>query len=146
MNSFGRAIGSLAAMCTVFTCAANAFAKVEPAIGHWSTPAAHGVVAITRCGGSICGRLIASDTMRANPHLRDSNNADPALRNRLVHGMLLLSGFHHTADGWDGGTIYNPEDGHTYKATITMTNPNTLDLKGCLVWPVCKTQTWHRTR
>jgi uncharacterized protein (DUF2147 family) len=151
MTDFSRTITGLTAICTLFACtlfagSTEAIARQDAAIGRWSTPANHGVVEIRPCGGGICGRLVGSDVIRATPGVRDTRNSDTAKRNRPLKGIALLSGFHHTPDGWDGGSIYNPEDGHTYKATITMTGANTLNLKGCIVWPACKTQEWHRTR
>jgi uncharacterized protein (DUF2147 family) len=151
MTGLSRTIIGLTAICTIFagTVVAGttaAIASPVSAIGRWATPANHGVVEIRPCAGGICGRLIGSDVIRATPGVRDTRNGDTAKRNRLLKGIMLLSGFHRTADGWDGGSVYNPEDGHTYKATITMTGANTLNLKGCIIWPACKTQEWHRTR
>ncbi|WP_420383101.1 DUF2147 domain-containing protein [Novosphingobium sp.] len=146
MTVSSKNILRLAAICALLAGAADAMAKPDPAVGRWGTPADHGIVDIRSCGGGICGRLIGSDVIRSTPGKKDSRNTDTAKRNRPLKGVTLLSGFHKTANGWDGGSVYNPEDGRTYKATITMDGPNTLDLKGCIVWPACKTQEWHRTR
>ncbi|MEW9856753.1 DUF2147 domain-containing protein [Novosphingobium sp. M1R2S20] len=118
----------------------------ESVLGHWRTPAKNGHVEITRCGESVCGRLIESDNIRANPELRDANNKNEAKRDRRLKNLQILGGFKGEAKQWTGGTIYNPEDGGTYKATITPAGANTLKLKGCIVWPLCKTQTWTRIR
>ena len=118
----------------------------DTAIGKWRTPSRHGVVDITRCGASLCGRLIESDNIRTHPDLRDVNNKDTSQRSRKLKDLQILGGFTRKSDTWDGGTIYNPEDGGTYKATITPAGDDTLKLKGCIVWPLCKTQTWTRIR
>lgn len=118
--------------------------RPEQAMGRWSTPSRHGVVEIAACGSSICGRLMESDHIRTNPAYPDSANRDPALRSRALKGLTILQGFRRDGEGWSGGTIYNPEDGGTYKATVTLADANTLKLKGCIVWPLCKTQTWKR--
>jgi uncharacterized protein (DUF2147 family) len=135
-------------IATIVCCAALggslAHAQPDEAFGRWSTPSRHGVVEITPCGGGVCGRLIESDAIRANPDARDTQNKDAAQRGRPLRGLALLNGFHRGTDGWDGGIIYNPEDGGTYHATITMDGRDTLKLKGCIVWPLCKSQTWHR--
>ena len=151
MTGFSRSIIGLTAICAVFACAllagaTEAIASPVGAVGRWATPANHGVVEIRPCVSGICGRLIGSDIIRATPGVRDTRNGDTTKRNRHLRGTALLSGFHQTLDGWDGGSIYNPEDGRTYKATITMNGGNTLNLKGCIVWPACKTQEWHRAR
>jgi len=115
------------------------------ALGLWKTETKNGVVEITRCGPSICGRLVTSDHIRTNPKLKDVNNSNPALRNRQLKGLLILNGF--TADGatWNGGKIYNADDGKTYSARLTPAG-NQLKVRGCVFVPLCKTQTWTRVR
>lgn len=121
-------------------------ANSDSVIGKWRTPSKHGVVDIARCGSSLCGRLVESDNIRTNPELRDVNNKDVAKRARKLKDLQILGGFTRSGDAWNGGTIYNPEDGGTYKATITPAGNDTLKLKGCIVWPLCKTQNWTRIR
>jgi len=115
-------------------------------VGRWQTPTRHGVVEITACGNSVCGRLVDSDGLRANPALRDVHNKDVAQRERQLKGLLILQGFSSKGSEWTGGTIYNAEDGGTYQATLTPAGPDTLKLKGCIVWPLCKTQVWTRLK
>lgn len=119
-------------------------AEPDSVLGTWRTPTKHGVVRIERCGTSICGRLVESDNIRKNPDLRDLNNKDEGKRGRRLKGLPILSGFNRDGGKWSGGTVYNPEDGGTYKGTITPVTTSTLKLKGCIVWPLCKTQTWTR--
>ena len=125
---------------------AAAAASPDSAVGRWHTQNRNGVVEIERCGASICGRLVNSDGLRANPNLADTKNKDAAQRGRKLMGVQLIGGFQRGNDGWTGGTIYNPEDGGTYKATVTLDDADHLKLKGCIVWPLCKTQTWTRIR
>jgi uncharacterized protein (DUF2147 family) len=146
MKDFSRAILGLAVLFTGFANAADARARPEDALGNWSAPSKHGVVEITACGPGICGRLLQSDAINANADARDTQNSDAALRNRPLKGVKMLAGFARAQNGWTGGTIYNPEDGHTYHATITVSGPTTLIVKGCVIWPLCKTQTWQRIR
>ncbi len=108
------------------------------------TETRHGVVEITSCGSSICGRLVDSDSIRANPQKRDDNNKDAAQRQRLLKGLPMLQGFSGHASQWDGGSVYNPDDGGTYHGTLTIVDPNTLKVRGCIVWPLCKSQIWKR--
>ena len=121
-------------------------ANPDVAVGKWRTPSRHGVVDISPCGASLCGRLIESDNIRTNSDLRDVNNKEAAKRSRKLKDLQILGGFTRGSTAWNGGTIYNPEDGGTYKATITPAGADTLKLKGCIVWPLCKTQTWTRIR
>ncbi len=141
---YGFAIG-LAAISAGVIFSAPAGAQADSAFGHWSTPSKHGVVDVAPCGAGVCGHLVSSDAIRADAEARDVHNADAAQRGRPLKGVSMLAGFTRGDNAWTGGTIYNPEDGRTYKATITMADANTLNLKGCIVWPACKTQEWHRT-
>ncbi|CAN5218517.1 DUF2147 domain-containing protein [soil metagenome] len=118
----------------------------ESVLGRWQTPVRHGVVEIAKCGSSICGSLIESDGLRADPHLKDVNNKDASQRARALKGLTILKGFTWKPGAWNGGTIYNAEDGGTYNATLTPTTADVIKLKGCIVWPLCKTQTWTRIR
>lgn len=126
--------------------AASGDSPADAAIGLWQTEVRHGLVEISRCGQSLCGKIVDSDGLKANPALLDTKNKDPKLRARPLKGMTILKGFSWRGNAWSGGTIYNAEDGGTYNATITIADTKHLKLKGCVVWPLCKTQTWTRLR
>jgi len=113
-------------------------------VGLWQTPTNGGQVRISRCGQALCGTLVNSDHIRADANARDTHNRDAAQRNRTLRGLQMLSGFTGGPAEWTGGSVYNPADGRTYRGTITLTNDNTLRLRGCVVAPLCKTQTWTR--
>lgn len=123
---------------------AAATATPDSVLGRWMTETRGGVVDITRCGPSICGTLVDSEHLRTNPDLRDMRNRTVALRARPLKGLRLLSGFTLKGGAWTGGTIYNADDGNTYKATVTPVDATHLKLTGCVVWPLCRTQIWTR--
>lgn len=137
---------ALAMVAAMVVSGSASAAGPDSVVGKWRTPSKHGVVEIARCGASLCGRLVESDNIRTNPDLRDVNNKDAGKRGRKLKDLQILGGFTRGAGQWSSGTIYNPEDGGTYKATITPAGNDTLKLKGCIVWPLCKTQTWTRMR
>lgn len=114
--------------------------------GLWQTPTNGGQVRISRCGQALCGALVTSDHIRADPNRRDVHNRDAAQRNRTLRNLPLLNGFTGGPAEWRGGTVYNPEDGRTYSGSIRLTDDNTLRLQGCVVRPLCRTQTWTRIR
>ncbi len=114
--------------------------------GLWATPTRGGQVEITKCGASVCGRLVSSEGIKADPAIKDANNTDAAQRGRLLKGLLILKGFAGGPTEWTGGEIYNAEDGKTYGATLTLNADDTLNVRGCVFVPLCKTQTWTRVR
>jgi len=126
--------------------AAAAAVSPDAAIGRWRTETRNGIVEVERCGGSICGKLVSSDGLRTNPNMLDINNKDAALRGRRLKDLQVLGGFTRSGGNWTGGTIYNGEDGGTYKATVTPIDADHLKVKGCIIWPLCKSQTWTRIR
>jgi uncharacterized protein (DUF2147 family) len=123
---------------------AGAAHATSPIEGRWLTPVQHGVIEITACGETICGHVVSSDHIKSDPGLKDSHNKDAALRDRPVKGLTMLAGFTGGPKEWKGGTAYNPDDGNTYKGSLTLADPNTLKVTGCVVFPLCKTQTWTR--
>ncbi|MBI1685318.1 DUF2147 domain-containing protein [Caulobacter hibisci] len=114
--------------------------------GLWQTETNGGQVEIARCGNSLCGKLVTSNTIKANPGVKDDKNKDASLRNRPLKGLQLLWGFSGGPEEWTGGKVYKADDGKIYSGTITMLNADTLKLKGCVVAPLCKTQTWTRVK
>lgn len=113
-------------------------------VGVWMTGDSHGLVEVFNCGGKICGKILTSDQIRADPTLKDTENKDPTLRNRTLKGLVIMTGFSGGPPRWSGGAIYRPSNGGVYQGAIEMTDPNTLKLKGCIVAPICASQTWKR--
>lgn len=132
-------------MIALLLAAAVAAPSADAAIGRWKTESKNAIVEIAPCATSICGRIVTSDGIKANPDLRDTENKDPALRMRKLAGMQILGGFVRGDGAWTGGTIYKADDGGTYKATVTPLDADHLQVKGCWFF-VCKSQTWTRLR
>ncbi|MGH6980206.1 MAG: DUF2147 domain-containing protein [Stellaceae bacterium] len=119
--------------------------------GRWLTESGKGVIAISPCGDSICGRI---DWMKTPPGgdpnyiPRDKNNPDPARRQLPMCGLQIIYGFHH--DGadpkrWVEGKLYDPESGDTYHGNITVVDSNHLRLRGYIGIPLLgESQLWTR--
>ncbi len=137
---------ALAAACLLATSTLVTPAFAADPTGLWLTPTRSGQVEISKCGNGLCGRLVSSEGLKADPALKDVNNSNAGLRGRALKGRTILTGFSGGPQEWTGGSIYNAEDGKTYSGTITMDGDNTLKLRGCVVVPLCKTQVWTRLR
>jgi len=119
-------------------------------IGIWLTESGSGQVEIAPCGTTLCGKIVWLKeplTDKGEPKT-DGNNPNEAQRQRPILGLAMLEGFAPaTSGGWDGGTIYNPEDGKTYKCVLALDDPDRLRVRGYVGIPLLgKTQIWTRVR
>lgn len=121
-----------------------ASAQAAGATGVWRTSAGADVE-LTACGAALCGKLLNSPQIAAQPGLKDALNKDAALRNRPLKGLQILSGFSGGPTKWTKGRVYNPEDGATYSGSIELAGDK-LKLTGCAAPMLCRTQTWTRVR
>lgn len=114
-------------------------------LGVWRTPSDGGsTVRISACGDAVCGQIVSSPALRADPNLRDGRNSDASLRTRRLQGLRILQVRPQGPGRWSDGWVYNPTDGKTYRGSITLTPEGRLRLTGCVVRPLCQTQTWTR--
>jgi len=119
-------------------------ARAADVAGLWRTPVAGGVIRIEHCGEEICGRSVSSAELLANPDQADIRNPDPALRGRPVKGLLVLKLPAKGVDEWGDGWIYDPRRGATYHGAAKLDDSGVLKVTGCIVVPLCQTQTWTR--
>ena len=103
--------------------------------GYWRTAGGNGIVEITHCGadGALCGKIawFRLDPNDPNPQGLDLKNPDPSRRSRPLCGLIFMYGFRPNGLGhWDGGTVYDVENGNTYSVMITLRPDGKLDLHG----------------
>jgi len=119
-------------------------------VGIWLTESGSGHVEIAPCGARLCGKIVWLKeplTEKGEPKT-DGNNPNEAQRQRPILGLAMLEGFvPATSGGWEGGTIYNPEDGKTYKCVLALEDSNRLRVRGYVGIPLLgQTQIWTRVR
>jgi len=125
--------------------------------GLWRTPSGDNgaaIVEIVRDGKQFRGTIVWLEKPLYGPNEErpgqpkvDLNNPDPKLRERPVIGLEILHGFKWNArkNRWDGGTIYDPGNGKTYKCKMTLENPDTLKVRGFIGFSLLgRTEVWHR--
>ncbi|MGN8158200.1 DUF2147 domain-containing protein [Salinisphaera sp. RV14] len=122
--------------------AAAANDKSDDITGVWQTKTG-GYVQVYNNGGRYAGRIVGSASGKPR---YDTKNPDPDKRGRRLLGIVILHGLKYQGHGeYDGGHIYDPNSGKTYKAKATLKGPDTLDARGYIgVSLFGKTQTWHR--
>ena len=108
----------------------------EPSlIGDWLVKDGYANIRIDNCGGKMWGIVAWEKT----PGGVDNENPDPAKKGRPILGMPILLGMAPAKEpGKWTGEIYNSQNGKMYSASISLADENTLDLEGCLVWPLCR--------
>ena len=72
----------------------------------------------------------------------DRKNPDKSLRSRKLLGVNILTSLTKNGKKWEGGKIYNPMNGKTYKCAIWLEG-NTLKVRG-YVGVFYETHTWTR--
>jgi uncharacterized protein (DUF2147 family) len=119
--------------------------------GVWLTEDRDAAIAIAPCGGDwllLCGRIVwlkdATDES-GRPRL-DSRNPDPARRGRPICGLVVMGGLRPAGpNSWDGGAVYNPQDGRIYSGDMALLADRTLRVRAYLGMPFFgQTQVWTR--
>jgi uncharacterized protein (DUF2147 family) len=132
----GRAFASVVVVTGVWSAAADAASEDSPE-GYWLTKGY--LVEISRCGEAFCGRLAGLKQTRRPERARlDSRNRDPGKRRRPLCGIDLFGGFRaagREAGKWEGGWIYNPDDGNTYSSIARLESPDRLKVRGYVAIP-----------
>jgi uncharacterized protein (DUF2147 family) len=131
------------------TASAAAPEQDPSAVGRWLIESGKAAVDIYRCGSDrLCGKVawLRRPVGQDGKPLTDRNNPSPALQRRPICGMVTMGGFTRTGrNSWGGGWAYDPENGSTYKAEMTLENPGVLKLRGYIGMPFFGvTQTWTR--
>ena len=118
-------------------------------LGDWLTASNDAHVRIAPCAETpdrLCGTIVwlAAPKTDAGEVKVDRNNPDPNLQTRPIIGTRILSGMQ--ADGpnaWDGGTIYDPSVGKSYRSNMKLGAPGQLLVEGCILL-FCRQQVWRR--
>ena len=117
-------------------------------IGVWETGQSH--VEVYKCKELLCGRIIAlaEPLDKDGEEKTDKNNPDSALKSRLLIGMNFMEGFSQKSDkNWEGGTVYDPRNGKTYKCKMTLKNDGTLKVRGYVgISMFGRTVAWSRVK
>ena len=115
--------------------------------GTWRMDNGKVTVRVSDCGGNLCGTIVglSKPLGKDGKPKRDKHNPNPALRDRPVIGIAILSGLKSAgSNAWEG-SIYNPDDGNTYKSKVKLASPSHLKVKGCVAF-ICKSMDFHKVK
>jgi uncharacterized protein (DUF2147 family) len=110
--------------------------------GDWQVEDGVANIRVAECNGAMWGAV----SWEKRPGGLDKNNPDVSKRTRPTLGMITLLDMKKKpkTDEW-AGKVYDAKDsGKLYSATIRPKGPDELEIEGCLVWPLCGSQTWTR--
>ena len=132
----------------VFTLTLSAQMESEAMLGVWETGNGKARIKVDKTQDKYNGRIVwlrEPNNEEGKPKV-DKNNPDEKLRTKPLLGYSLLKNFYFVEkEVWDAGTIYDPETGSTYSCTITMTDVNTLDVRGYIGLSLFgRTDVWKR--
>jgi uncharacterized protein (DUF2147 family) len=114
-------------------------AQAQNILGKWATEAGDAQVEIYQQGDKYNGKIV---WLKQGPETTDKHNPDAKLQSRKLMGVNILSNLVKKKDKWEGGSIYNPKNGKTYKCKIWVEKGH-LMVRGYL-GPFYETQTWTK--
>lgn len=141
-------IGAFLIAITTYPLTASAQSEANAILGVWETGNGKARIKIDQNGDKYSGRIVwlrEPNDETGKPKL-DKNNPDEGFRKKPLLGYTMLKDFIYAGKKvWEEGTIYDPESGSTYSCTITMTDENTLDVRGYIgVSLFGRTDVWKR--
>ncbi len=117
-------------------------------LGLWQTGTGKAKIKITKYGEKYGGKISwLKDPNRADGSQKmDDKNPDKLKQKNTILGLNNLLGFTFSGKKtYEGGSIYDPENGKTYKCIITLEDENTLKVRGYIgIQLLGRTDTWKR--
>jgi uncharacterized protein (DUF2147 family) len=129
--------------------------SADAILGDWHTTGNKSVVKIIKRDGHYFGQIVSLGKpnwpvddklgMGGKPR-NDRKNPDPALRDRPIVGLEIVSGFSYAGKNrWADGKVYDPESGKTYSGKMTLLPDNHLELRGFIgISLIGRSVTWTR--
>lgn len=103
--------------------------------GTWRISSGKVTIRISYCGGkSICATIVGLAkplNKKGQPKL-DKNNPNAALKTRPIIGLQVANGLKPSGANQWRGTIYNADDGHSYRGSATLIG-NQLSMSACIL-------------
>jgi uncharacterized protein (DUF2147 family) len=131
----------------LFASTTSVLAAAASPFGVWVLNDGRVTVRVHECGSALCGHIAALkepiSKIDGKPKV-DRENPKPALRKRPLIGLAVLTGMKSRGAATWIGEIYNPDDGKTYSASMTLDGRNNMMVKACIVGVFCKTNKFVR--
>ena len=106
----------------------------ERICGKWESADKDVAIKIYMQDGEFKAEIIWFSNTEGKPmyYWKDVHNPDPALRDRKLLGMSVLSGLKYNAvtDSWEGGMVYDSKHGKDWNASATLDKKGVLKVRG----------------
>jgi len=116
--------------CLLFT-SSQIFGQADKIAGIWVPAKGTSQVRIFKAtNGKYYGKV---EWLKEDKDKLDVNNPDEKLRNKKIWGLMILKdfSFNKEKNRWEGGTVYDPDNGKTYDCYMWFDgDDNTMTLKG----------------
>jgi uncharacterized protein (DUF2147 family) len=131
---------SFLAICAATFLLVGVAVAAEPT-GEWRVANGDANIRIDDCDGTLWGIISWEKESGV-----DSNNPNPAERNRPTLGLHILLAMKPTKPGLWQGEVYNAENGKTYSSRMSLTSPDVLRIEGCVLGFLCGGENWTRIK
>jgi uncharacterized protein (DUF2147 family) len=120
----------------------------DAVLGVWKNGEGTGMVQIYKKGDKYFGRIVwlkVPNNPDGTPRT-DVNNPDESKRKTPLKGLENMRNFTYTGENkWENGSIYDPKNGSDYSCEMTLTDANTLEVRGFIgVSLFGRTDVWKR--
>jgi len=120
----------------------------DAVLGVWKNGEGTGMIQIYKQGDKYFGRIVwlqVPNNPDGTPRT-DVNNPEEKMRKSPLKGLVNMRDFTHSGEGkWASGRIYDPKNGKDYSCEMTLTDPNTLEVRGFIgVALFGRTDVWKR--
>jgi len=112
-------------------------AQADRIVGFWLSEDEDAQIKIFKAtNGKYYGKIVWLDEPLEDDGVTpkvDDENPDVSLQDRPIMGLQLLNAFQYDSKDkeWEGGTIYDPDNGKTYSCYMWFDeDPNKLNIKG----------------
>lgn len=122
-------------------------ASAEDPRGIWLVEDRDAKIQVSACDSFLCGTIVwikdPIDPTTARPWL-DKNNIDSSKSDRPLLGLAIVSDMKpsETPGRWTGH-VYSIDRGRNFDGSLTLLNPTTLKVEGCLLF-ICQSEIWTR--
>jgi uncharacterized protein (DUF2147 family) len=152
-NYFGddmKLLNCAAILATSILLTGNAFAQASPAdspVGLWKsiddeTKAPKSLVRISESGGVFSGKI--EKLLTAGREDAKCEKCEGDLKDKPVTGMAIITGMKKADDGFEGGSILDPNNGKVYRSKMKLIDGGKkLEVRG-YIGPFSRAQIWTR--